>query len=163
VRNLGVTQPTDFFTDHVDVRPTLMFLTGLTDDYQHDGRAILELLDPNILPSTLHAHSDALLQLGQIYKQINAPFGELAEDTLTVSTFALESNSPGDATYTNLESQIASWTTQRDVLTTQIKPMLEAAEFNGQAIDQQQAKQIIQKGQALLNQAGACASNPGSC
>ncbi len=163
VRNLGVTQPSDFFTDHVDVRPTLMLLTGLTDDYQHDGRAILELLDPNILPSTLHAHSNTLLQLGQIYKQINAPFGALAESTLTVSTYALESNSAGDTTYTNLENQIATWTTQRDGLTAQIKSMLEAAEFNGQAINEQQAKLIISEGQALLNQAGACASNPGNC
>ncbi len=124
---------------------------------------ILELLDPNILPSTLQAHSNTLLQLGQIYKQINAPFGALAESTLTTSTYALESDSPGDATYTNLESQIASWTTQRDGLTAQIKSMLEAAEFNGQAINEQQAKQIISAGQALLNQAGAGASNPGNC
>ena len=74
-----MTRPRDFFTDHVDVRPTLIFLPGLTDDYQHGGRVIRELLDPNILPSSLHAHSNTLLQLAQIYKQINAPFGELAE------------------------------------------------------------------------------------
>jgi hypothetical protein len=163
VRNLGVTQPSDFFTDHVDVRPTLIFLTGLTDDYQHDGRVILELLDPNILPSSLHAHSNTLLQLGQIYKQINAPFGQLAKSTLTVSTYALESNTSGDTTYTNLEGQIASWTTERDGLTAQIKAMLEDAEFIGEAINEQQAKQIINAGQALLNQARACASDPGNC
>src|ERR1700751_89249 len=66
VKNLGITQPSDFFTDHVDLRPTIMLLTGLTDDYQHDGRVITELLDPNILPSSLHAHSDTLLRLGHI-------------------------------------------------------------------------------------------------
>ena len=33
VKNLGLTEPSNFFTDHVDVRPTIMFLTGLTDDY----------------------------------------------------------------------------------------------------------------------------------
>ena len=47
VKNLGVTEPEDFFTDHVDVRPTMMFLLGLKDDYQHDGRVILELLGRN--------------------------------------------------------------------------------------------------------------------
>jgi hypothetical protein len=159
VRNLGVTQPSDFFTDHVDLRPTMVFLTGLTDDYQHDGRAILELLDPNILPSTLHAHSDTLLQLGQIYKQINAPFGELAENTLTVSTYALESNSPGDVTYTNLENQIASWTTQRDGLATQIKSMLEGAEFDGQPIDETQAKSLISQANNLLREAASVAAS----
>lgn len=163
VKNLGVTQPGDFFTDHVDVRPTMMSLVGLKDDYQHDGRVILELLDPNILPSSLHAHSDTLLQLGQIYKQIDAPFGALAESTLTVSTYAILSDSTGDAVYNNLEAKIASWTTQRDALAAQIQSMLEGAEFSREAINEQQAKQIISEGQALLNQASACASNPGTC
>ena len=33
-----------FFTDHVDVRPTMMLLLGIPDEYQHDGRVIAELL-----------------------------------------------------------------------------------------------------------------------
>ena len=39
--------------------------------------------------------------------------------------------------------------------------MLEGAEF-GQALDEEQAKQIISEGQALLNLASACASNAGT-
>jgi hypothetical protein len=46
VRDLGVTRPHDFFTDHVDVRPTLLFLSGLVDDYESDGRVILECSTP---------------------------------------------------------------------------------------------------------------------
>jgi hypothetical protein len=110
---VGVTLPSDFFTDHVDVRRTRMFLTGLTDDYQHDGRVILELLDSKILPSSLHTHSESFWDLGQIYKQINAPFGALAENTLKVSTFAITSDTPGDVTYTILENLISSWTAER--------------------------------------------------
>jgi hypothetical protein len=163
VRPIGVTQPSDFFSDHVDLRPTMMYLLGLNDDYQHDGRVILEMVDPNVLSSSLHAHAETLLRLGQIYKQINAPFGELAQSTLTVSTFALLSNSGGDAVYTNLENKIASWTTQRDALAAQIKTMLEGAEFSGLAINEQHAKQIISESQSLLNEASACAANPGSC
>jgi hypothetical protein len=163
VETLGVTRPADFYTDHVDVRPTMMYLTGLTDDYQHDGRVILELLDRHRLTSTLHAHSDTLLRLGQIYKQINAPFGELAKSTLTVSTYALKSDSSGDATYNSLEGKIASWAARRDALTARIKPMLEGAEFNGQAIDEQQGKQIIAEGQWLLFEAGFCAFDPAFC
>jgi len=141
----------------------MMYLLGLKDDYQHDGRVILEMVDPNVLPSSVHAHAETLLRLGQIYKQINAPFGALAQSTLTVSNFAIQSNSDGDAVYNNLESKIASWTTQRDAVAAQIKAMLEGAEFSGLAINEQQAKQIISASQALLNQASACASNPGSC
>jgi hypothetical protein len=158
-----VTESEDFFTDHVDVRPTMMFLTGLADDYQHDGRVILELLDQKVLPSSLHAHSNTLLQLGQIYKQINAPFGDLAKSTLKVSTYAIESDSPGDAVYNNLEHQIASWTVERDELTSEIKSMLEAAEFRGQPISEEGAFHIIVEGQALLGEASFCASLPQVC
>ncbi len=51
VQNLSITTPMDFFTDHVDLRSTIMTLTGLTDDYSHDGRTITELLDPSVLPA----------------------------------------------------------------------------------------------------------------
>jgi hypothetical protein len=163
VRNLGVTRPSDFFTDHVDLRPTLLYLAGLADDYRPDGRVILELLDPNILPGSLQAHSETLRDLGQVYKQINAPFGQLAASTLTVSTYALLSDSAADTTYRNLENQIASWTAQRDGLTARIRSMLEAAEFNGEPIDDQEAKQIIKQAEALIDAASDCASKPARC
>ncbi|HXO61881.1 MAG TPA: hypothetical protein VN850_08705 [Candidatus Acidoferrales bacterium] len=163
VRTIGVTQPTAFFTDHTDVRPTMMYLLGLNDDYQHDGRVILEMLDPNVLASTLHAHSHTLLELGQIYKQINAPFGSLAQSTLTVSTYAIESTSQGDTIYTNLENRIASWTAQRDALAAQMKQWLSQAQFSDLAINEQQAKQLISLSQTLLDQASACASSPAAC
>jgi hypothetical protein len=163
VRNLGITQPSDFFTDHVDLRPTIMSLAGLTDDYQHDGRVILELLDPDVLPVSLRTNSATLLSLGQIYKKLEAPFDQLAQSALKVSTYAIESTSVNDQTYTYLEDQIASWTSQRDVLADQIKPMLEAAEFNGQPIDERQAEQLIREGNSLLKQASKCASEPGAC
>jgi len=157
VRNLGLTRPQDFFSDHVDVRPTLMFLTGLKDDYQHDGRVVLELVDPSILSRNLLWHSPTLKILGQTYKQINAPFGDLAETTLKVSTYAPISDSTGDATYSNLENQIASWTSERNHLTAQIKSMLEQAEFDGGTIDEGRAFDLIFDGQVLLAQAKLCA------
>ena len=30
--------------DETDIRPTLMYLTGLRDDYEHDGRVITQIL-----------------------------------------------------------------------------------------------------------------------
>jgi hypothetical protein len=163
VRNLGVTKPTDFFSDHVDLRPTMMYLLGLRDDYQHDGRVIAEMIDPNILPASVHAHSETLLRLGQVYKQIDAPFGALSQSALVVSNFALQSNSDGDTVYTNLENEIASWTATRDPLVAQMKQMLEGAAFGNLSINEQQAKQLISAAQALLDQASACAANPGGC
>ena len=163
VKNLGVTEPDDFFTDHVDVRPTIMFLTGLTDDYQHDGRVITELIDRKALPDSLRDHSETLRDLGQVYKQINAPFGDLAKDTLKVSTFAIVSNSDGDLTYSSLENKIAAWTAERDSLTALIKPMLENAEFGGQSIDTDLASHIIRDGRALLDRAEDCAEHLNKC
>jgi hypothetical protein len=52
-------------------------------------------------------HYGTLLQLARLYKQINAPFGQLGRDSLVVSTTALESNSTNDQVYINLESTIA--------------------------------------------------------
>jgi len=46
-------------------------------------------------------------------------------------------------------------------LAAQIKTM--GAEFGGLAINEQQAKGLISASQALLDQASACAANPGSC
>lgn len=141
----------------------MMTLLGLTDDYQHDGRTIVELLDPSVLPQSLKAHSETLLALGQIYKKIDAPFGELAKSTLAVSTYAITSTSTGDVVYNNLENTILQWTLERDGLAAQIKAMLEGAEFGGTPINEKVAETLIIEGQALLDQAKACENNPAKC
>lgn len=163
VKNLGATSPTDFFTDHVDLRPTMMMLLGLTDSYQHDGRVITEILDESVLPHTLRGHRETMESLGQVYKQIDAPFGELATNTLTVSTYAITTTSTGDAVYNNLENTINTWTSERDGLASQIKTMLEGAEFNEQPLDEKLAKDVIAEAQALLDQSNACTSNLAKC
>jgi hypothetical protein len=76
---------------------------------------------------------------------------------------ALISNSEGDKTYARLEKQIAWWAAERDAIAQQIKSLLEGAQFNGQAIDENQAQQLISAGQALLNRAGECAAEPEHC
>lgn len=163
IKNLGVTRPRQFFTDHVDVRPTMMYLLGLTDDYQHDGRVITELLDRNALHGSLRSNSGTLDALGQVYKEIDAPFGELSESALKVSTYAILSDSQGDATYAALENEIASWSTQRDQLAAQIKSMLEGAEFDGMPLNEFEALRVIGQSDRLLDQAQDCASNPARC
>jgi hypothetical protein len=94
----------------------------------HDGRVLAEALDPSVLPRTLRAHHKRLLLLGKVYKEINAPSGQFGLNTLTISTHALESDSPNDSTYTQLENQVQTWTDQRDSLAAQMEAMLEGAE-----------------------------------
>ena len=158
VQNLGVTQPTAFFTDHVDVRPTIMELTGLTDAYAHDGRVIAEVLKTSALPGALRAHRATALRLGQALKQIDAPFGALAQSSLKLSTIALSSNSRSDITYNLIEALIARWTEQRDEIAGKIKAELEDAEFNGDPINEFRAAELIREARLLTVEAQGWAS-----
>ncbi len=64
----------------------------------------------------------------------------------------MESGNPSDdSTYTNLENQLISITSQRDALAAQMIALLEGAEFNGQPIDMNLANELIAQAQALLN------------
>jgi hypothetical protein len=156
VLNLGVDDTT--WASHADTRPTIMALTGLTDDYASEGRVLLEDLHPQAVPSSLKLHRGVFVQLGQVYSQLNAPVGQFGLDTLKISTTALASTSAGDSTYTSLESEIAGFGGQRDVLAAQIIGILNAAEFSGQTIDVQQAQILIAQGQSLLAQVHAAAA-----
>ncbi len=150
--------PAGFFTDHVDVRPTIMYLTGLKDDYVHDGRVLTEFLNKRALAKPLNGEALTMLQqLGQVYKQINAPFGALASATLSVSTKALTSNSPGDTTYIAMENTIDDWTQARDSLAGRMRRIIEDAEFNGQRPNKAEIKIILREGQRLLAEAQAMA------
>ncbi len=157
VKHLGTS---DVWTDHTDVRPTLLELIGLADDYNPDGRVVVEVLDTKAYAHSLTAHRETILRLGAMYKQVNAPFGQFGMDTLQASTRALASNTSGDTTYTAIDAQIANLTAQRDSLAAQMSAMLNAAAFNGQSINEQQAKQLIAQGQDLLDQAHSLAATP---
>jgi hypothetical protein len=143
------------FSDHTDIRPTIMALLGLQDDYAHDGRVLLEVVRPTALPHSLTAHYGTLLNLARVYKMINAPFGDLGRNSLIVSTAALASNTATDAMYTTLEAKIASWRAQRDSLASQMKALLEGAAFRAETINEGQALQLISQGQALLGEVSA--------
>jgi hypothetical protein len=146
------------WADHTDVRPTLLDLTGLRDTYLHDGRVLIDQLSASAVPQTLRAHRETLRRLGEVYKQVNAPFGSFAMDTLTASTRAIESDSTGDSTYNTIENQIAALTTQRDALTSQIRAALNAAAAGGSALNEQQAKAWINQANALLGAAADLAA-----
>jgi len=137
------------WSDHADIRPTMLVLLGLKDDYAHEGRALVETFDGWAVPASAKKNG-SFVPLAQALKQIDAPVGPLALASLQASTVGLESNDAGDAAYTSVENQLISLTTQRDAVAAQILALLEAAEFEGTRISQQQAKQLIQQAQALL-------------
>jgi hypothetical protein len=139
VRRQGETS--DTFTDHTDVRPTLLHLAGLQDDYAHDGRVIVEALDGGVPQREIISH------LAAAYKAINAPLGELGRRTLRISTRALSGD---DATYSTLEAQIANLTAQRDAIAQRMIAILEAAAFSNAHVDEGEANDLIAAANGLL-------------
>jgi hypothetical protein len=114
------------WVDETDIRPTLMYLTGLRDDYEHDGRVITQ-----ILASPNRALSDpAVTALGECYKQLNSSVGQFGAATLVASTNAVDSTSPGDATYIHINQALTGLDKVRDALALRIKGELEAAAFS---------------------------------
>ena len=153
VRNLGFDN--QMFTDHTDIRPTILSLAKLKDDYAHDGRVLFEILHDDALPVALRGHSDTLRDLAEAYKQINAPTARLGLATLTgISTRAVASgDSTNDATYTALEDRIRDITARRNAIAEPMIDMLEDAAFNNQKIDEREARRLIDRAEDLLEDA----------
>ena len=141
------------WTDHTNLRSTILTLTGLKDDYASDGHVIVQALDRRALPNALQG--SIIPKLEDAYEQVNAPFGAFSAATLKASTVALESNTAGDATYTSIEGSIQSLTTQRDALATLIKTALNSATFDGTPVNPAQAQSWIDQANVLITQAQA--------
>jgi hypothetical protein len=153
VQRMGVNS--SVWSDHTDIRPTMMLLLGLKDDYSHDGRALFEVLQKSALPQAVRQQLPALISLAQAYKQINAPVASFAQTTLGISTTALESNAPNDSAYTQLENQLINMTITRNAIAAQMIATLEAAEFGGSnnASANAQVSSLIAQANALLTYA----------
>jgi hypothetical protein len=161
VRNLGINS--SIWADHTDIRPTMLELLGLKDDYTHDGRVLIEALKDSALPQEIRSHRAYYEHLGQLYKQLDASVGELGLNTLKISTIALESNTPGDTTYTNLENTLTGINTLRDAIGGHIIAQLEWAEFGGSthhgpySLTQTDKQALTTQGEQLLNKVATLA------
>jgi hypothetical protein len=159
VKNLGRTSQT--WSDHTDIQPTLLALLGLQDDYTPDGAVLADFLQTSAVSTDLRQHHASLVQLHQVYKEITAPFGPYAHDTLVASTSGIASGSTGnDGHYASIEAQISSLTTSRDELAGQMRTALTVAAFGGgEGASEQDLKDMISRGQSLLAAASALAAS----
>ena len=149
----------DVWSDHTDIRPTMLALTGLKDDYPSDGRVLAEEFFGWALPVGIRDSGAQFTELARAYKQINAPTADLARASLVISTRALASGSPGDdSAYINLENDLSAITTQRDAIASQMADLLRNAEFNNQRIHENSERQLVQQSQALLRAVEALAN-----
>ena len=121
---------TGTWLDETDIRPTLLYLTGLKDDYQTDGRVITQVLTH----ASAALRPAAVTALGACYKQLNSSVGEFGTATLQAATKAAESTSAGDTTYTRTDRALSALEQARDHLAEVIKGELSAAAFQDRPV-----------------------------
>jgi hypothetical protein len=145
VEKVGVTGA--FYSDHTDIRPTMMSLVGLTDDYTHDGRVLIEVMTDGAIPATLQQHRATFGRLASTYKEINAPMGTLGMKTLQSTTAAIQGN---DTTYIGYFAQLKALTGQRNTIAGNMIRMMDASEFGGIPFNDIAANVHFTLGQNLL-------------
>jgi hypothetical protein len=149
----------NIWTDHADVRPTMLALAGLRDDYVHQGRVVTEAIEPCARPRELERHHGLIDELGRVYKQLNAPVGQLALASLRISTKALAGgNASGDEAFVELRAFLTQLTTDRDRLAGEIEAVLDEASFGGQAEDARHVERLLRQARELIEATTAVAA-----
>lgn len=147
VRRLGRNDAV--FSDHTDLRPTMLALLGLRDDYVHDGRVLVEMLDERALPRSLVRNREQFVELARVFKQLNAPLGSVGRNSLA---FASKSITGTDTTYARYLGLIGNVTRARDALVAQIGSALDGAAFHNRPINEHQAHALAENGERLIDQ-----------
>lgn len=140
VRDGGIDNRT--WTDHTDIVPTMDALTGLHPDYTPDGRSITQILSPWV------ARGDdgrSMQLLGDLYKQLDAPYGAFNHWLIVASTNGIKSD---DATYLATDRAIQSLAAQRDAVALQMRGLLYGTGHG-------HSEQLIRQGLQLLGRAWA--------
>jgi hypothetical protein len=110
------------WVEETDIRPTMLQLLGLSDDYQSDGHVITQALA--VVPAPLAATAE----LAAGYDQINSSVGQFATDTLIADSKALASGSSSDDTaYAAEQDALQQLADDRDAAAQQMKNTLSAA------------------------------------
>ena len=136
------------FSDHTDLRPTMMALLGLSDDYVHDGRVLAEWVEQRALPSGIRQRQENFVELAAIYKQLNAPLGELGRASLV---YANRSITDTDKVYTRYLDKIGDITEERNRLANDIKAVLDAAAFHNDAVDEGSENDLGRRARNLID------------
>ncbi len=142
------------FTDHADVRPTIMALLGLKDDYVHEGRVVAEWMQPQALPSGIAKAQANFTELATVFKQLDAPVGDLGRASLV---WANKSITGTNQTYLAYLKQIDGIIQQRQDLAFKIKNTLHAAAFAGQPVDLGTVDSLGNQAQDLINKVNTLA------
>ena len=146
------------FSDHTDVRPTMLALLGLKDSYVHDGRVLSEWIDRAALPPGIRQQRENFADLAAVYKQLNAPLGQLGRASMV---YANKSITGVDQVYARYLGRIGDITARRDDLAGAIKTVLNAAAFNNQPVDETSEGGLGPRARALIEQVKDLAEREG--
>ncbi len=141
------------WVEEADLRPTLLHLVGLHDDYQTDGQVITQALTS---PTGALAQ---VAELGELYQQINSSVGEFATDTLIADSKALASGSASDdSRYADEQRTLAEMAAHRDRVATLMKATLARAAM-GIVPGHGEMQSEMAQARALLKQAAQLAAH----
>ncbi|HZC53428.1 MAG TPA: hypothetical protein VE441_13140 [Mycobacterium sp.] len=137
------------WVEEADLRPTLLHLLGLQDDYQSDGEVISQAL------TSPGSALTGTAQLAAAYQQINSSVGAFATDTLLADSTALASGSAGDDTrYVAEQQTLATLADHRDQLAALMKATLARAAAGIAPARGELTAELVQA-QGLLRQAAS--------
>jgi hypothetical protein len=132
------------WVEETDLRPTLLYLLGLHDDYPTDGRVISQALR-----HAPHALRDTE-ELAAAYQQLNSSVGSFGTDTLLADTAALSSGTAdGDRAYQREQRVLRGLADARDAVAAQVKFVLAAA-THGQRLPHRFTGFELERVRALL-------------
>jgi hypothetical protein len=131
----------DVFSDHTDLRPTMLTLLGLKDDYVHDGRVLVEKLASHALPDTLEDSREDYVELAQAFKNINATKGPVGTNSLVYANRAINSD---DKTYGKYLKKIGQITDERNKLASEMIDLLNGAAFEHKRLRGEHIGLIVQ-------------------
>jgi hypothetical protein len=141
------------WVEEADLRPTLLHLVGLRDDYQTDGQVISQAL------TAAGSSLGRVAELGSLYRQINSSVGAFATDTLIADSAALASGSASDdSTYRTEQRTLRTMADHRDRVAALMKVTLSRA-ARGIAPGHGELRSELAQGRALLKQAAQLAAH----
>ena len=139
------------WVEETDIRPTMLYLAGLTDDYQSDGHVITQAL-ANVPPALA-----ATVQLAAGYDQIESSVGQFGTATLIADSKALASGSSSDdSAFATEQAALETLAGDRDTATDKIKKVLADAAA-GQAPNHGQVTSGLAQVKELLRRANQLA------
>jgi hypothetical protein len=138
------------WVEETDIRPTMLYLLGLKDDYRSDGHVIAQALDK--VPRGLASKEE----LAAAYDQIESSVGQFATDTLIADTKALASGSSSDdSAYQAEQGTLAQLADDRDALVAKIRKVLN----RGHGVKHGEVRKYLARVNDLLQRAAALAGS----